>query len=67
MMAVQIQTSGEPGIPKPLFDTHITGGAGPRAYQYDVTGDGNKFLVATSGGSSCPVLTVEVNSLTSLK
>jgi Tol biopolymer transport system component len=73
MMAVSVVPSGQidskrasppsfaVGTLVALFDTHITGGATPRAYQYDVTADGTRFLVATTGPSSAPVLSVEVN------
>jgi Tol biopolymer transport system component len=57
-----IQTRGrfEVGVPTPLFDAH-TLSATSRAYQYDVTADGSRFIVATTGSSTGPVLTVEVN------
>jgi eukaryotic-like serine/threonine-protein kinase len=51
----------EVGVPVPLFDTHTLAGTTSRAYQYDVTADGSRFIVATTGSSSAPILTVEVN------
>jgi Tol biopolymer transport system component len=55
------------GTPVALFETHIVGGATSRAFQYDVTADGTRFLIATSSEASAPILTVEVNGIAGLK
>jgi Tol biopolymer transport system component len=68
MMAVAVRAvagtkpSFEPATPQPLFEAHLASG-GKALFEYDVTADGKRFLVNTSGGSSAspPVLTVEVN------
>lgn len=51
------------GARVPLFDTHIAVAPGTSAFQYDVTKDGKRFLVATntSSAASAPTLTVLVN------
>ena len=51
--------SFEVGAVKPLFDTHVFNGL---RYPYDVTADGQRFLVSTIPGqaSSTPI-TVVVN------
>jgi hypothetical protein len=60
--------SFEPGAPVPLFETRIGEGAGHVAFQYDVTADGKRFLVATTAaGASAPPLTVVVNWTAGLK
>jgi serine/threonine protein kinase/Tol biopolymer transport system component len=72
MMAVAVKAaiSGpkpvfEPGTPEPLFDSHITGSTNAVfQYDYDVTADGKRFLVSTTGSAasaSAPPLTVVVN------
>jgi len=45
MMAVDIRTGAriEPGIPRSLFDTQLT--IDPTLDQYDVTSDGQRFLI----------------------
>jgi len=56
--------------PEPLFDSHISSQLGRlNLFQYDVTGDGKRFLVVTSGvlASSSPPLTVVVNWNAGLK
>jgi Tol biopolymer transport system component/predicted Ser/Thr protein kinase len=76
MMAVPIKTLGgpkasiEPGTPVALFETHIVfGEVSGRVFQYDVTADGKRFLVVTSGigSSKAPPLTVWLNWTTGLK
>src|SRR5262249_62278616 len=57
-----------PGVPVPLFDSHIV----PSAYgvfEYDVTADGKRFLVVTIGADavSSPPLNVVVNFNAGLK
>jgi Tol biopolymer transport system component len=55
------------GTPMPMFDTHIAIYAGTSAFQYDVTTDGKRFLVATNAAPSgaivpsAPPLTVVLN------
>ncbi len=74
MTAVAVEaTAGKkasfaPGAPVPLFETHIGEGSGHVAFQYDVTADGKRFLVATNAaGASSPPLTVVVNWTAGLK
>ena len=45
----------------PLFETRIGEGAGNVAFQYDVTADGKRFLVATTLATAAPPLNVVVN------
>jgi Tol biopolymer transport system component len=61
LMAVSVKAvtepkpSFEPGAPVPLFETRIGEGSGHVAFQYDVTADGKRFLVATTAaGASAP-------------
>jgi eukaryotic-like serine/threonine-protein kinase len=57
-------------VPEPLFESHITSSlARLNLFQYDVTSDGKRFLVVTSGvlTSSSPPLTVVVNWNAGLK
>src|ERR1019366_1900042 len=74
MMAVMVKVVPgakplfEPGIPMALFDTHMV--AADNAFNYDVTADGKRFLVATTGGpgaASSPPLTVVMNWTAGLK
>src|SRR5262249_43223409 len=65
MTAVAVKTappkrSFEPGVPVPLFDSHIVsaGSIAGVSSQYDVAADGQRFLVATSGAESSTPLTV---------
>ena len=54
--------SFEAGAPVPLFETHIGEGSGNVAFQYDVTADGKRFVVATNTAAAVtPPLTVVVN------
>ena len=49
LMAVDVNGNGsifESGVPRPLFDLRIPGLPGPRNY-YDVSADGQRFLVAS--------------------
>jgi Tol biopolymer transport system component len=73
MMAVAVKAAiygpkpvFEPGTPEPLFNSHVGGIAGSAnaGFQYDVTADGKRFLVSTTGlaaSASAPPLTVVVN------
>ncbi len=51
----------EPGGPVPLFQTRIGEGSGHVAFQYDVTADGKRFVVATISSSASTPLTVVIN------
>jgi serine/threonine protein kinase len=56
------------GAPVPLFETQILEGSGHVAFQYDVTADGKRFVVATaSAAASATPLTVVVNWSAGLK
>jgi eukaryotic-like serine/threonine-protein kinase len=68
MTAVSVKSvqgsSFDPGLPEPLFDSHVGSPSTELTYfQYDVTADGERFLVVTTGlvASSSPPLTVVVN------
>lgn len=70
MMAVTVKASTgsklspELGTPVPLFESHIVVFTANVGYQYDVTADGKRFLVATNtAAASAPPLTVVVNWL----
>jgi len=45
----------------PLFQTRIGEGSGHVAFQYDVTADGKRFVVATVSGTASTPLTVVIN------
>jgi hypothetical protein len=47
LMAVEVKTAPafEVGVPKPLFDARVFGGAGSATYRYAVSLDGQRFLV----------------------
>jgi Tol biopolymer transport system component len=57
MMAVPVKAvagakpSFEAGTPVPLFDAHMVHSAYNNLVQYDVTADGKRFLIDTTGGS----------------
>jgi eukaryotic-like serine/threonine-protein kinase len=61
----------EPGVPVALFESHILNVPGANnIYEYDVTADGKRFLVATTGASpaaASPPLTVVLNWNAGLK
>jgi hypothetical protein len=70
MMAVTVKAASgsrpsfEPGAPAPLFDAHMARGPTDSLVEYDVTADGERFLVNTTGGvgsEAAPPLTVVVN------
>ena len=74
MMAVPVKTAAGPkptfeaGAPVTLFDAHITPGGG--GFEYDVTGDGKRFLIATTSSPApppSPPLNVVVNWNAALK
>jgi serine/threonine protein kinase len=53
----------EAGTPTALFEGHLYKNANVPLFEYDVTPDGKRFLIATTGGvsASAPLLTVVVN------
>ncbi len=69
MMAVPVKTSVgatssfEAGTPAALFEAHILLLGATTLFQYDVTSDGKRFLIATTGTdtASTPPLTVVTN------
>ena len=72
MMAVSVKATLGPrptfeaGVPTPLFDTRLYDGA--LAYEYDVTADGQRFVVNTNvAGAYATPLTVVVNWTAPLK
>jgi Tol biopolymer transport system component len=60
MMAVALNTSGamlEPGTPNPLFRTRMLTGMIQSANEYDVTADGQRFVIGTvNEANSTPVI-----------
>ena len=71
LMAVEVNGTGPtfvPGVPKPLFDAHVSSVFPGNANYYAVTGDGQRFLVNTLVGESAPVpFTVVMNWTAGLK
>jgi hypothetical protein len=71
LMAVDVKTAPrfEAGIPHALFDSHIF--VAPRVFRYDVTADGQRFLVITSKQSDAAAapeaVTVVLNWTAGLK
>ncbi len=69
LMAVPVKTtvgatsSFEAGAPVALFDAHLALSPYNNVFEYDVTADGKRFLINTTGGVSVPSppLTVVVN------
>ena len=69
MMAVPVKTgvgtpaSFEAGTPAALFDAHVLNAGTAFQFEYDVTADGKRFLINTTGaaGASAPPLTVVLN------
>lgn len=68
MMAVAVKaTAGtkpifEVDAPQALFDARLTAPPVNVVFEYDVTSDGNRFLLDTvGGGSAAPILNVVVN------
>jgi Tol biopolymer transport system component len=51
----------EPGAPKPLFDGHLSRTGGTPIFQYNVTSDGKRFLLVTTGAASPALLNVVMN------
>jgi hypothetical protein len=55
MMAVSVKTSGatfEQGAPKALFKTRMLTGLIQSGIEYDVTADGQRFLIGTMVGEA---------------
>jgi len=77
MIAVEVRPMPGPkpgfdwGTLVPLFDTHIASTTFTSAFQYDVTKNGKRFLIAVAGnnvsGSTHPPLNVVVNWNAGLK
>ena len=72
MTAVSVKASAgtnlvfQAGTPVPLFDAHLVNFGVAQFFDYDVTADGKRFLLASAGmtnssGSQSPPLTVVVN------
>jgi WD40 repeat protein len=63
LMAVDVRTGDEPdvGTPRKLFEPH------PRAFDYDVSSDGQRFLIVASGAESSSPITLVQNWAAGLK
>ena len=69
MLAVSVKplagakSSFEAGAPVPLFDAHMVHQGVDVNFEYDVTADGKRFLINTTGtdSASTPPLTVVTN------
>jgi len=64
LMAVPIAARGgfQPGLPKPLFQTHVPAGVNPYRSNYAVVRDGSRFIVNTQAGDAVPSpITVVLN------
>jgi Tol biopolymer transport system component len=61
--AVGAQPSFEAGTPTTLFEAHMVNAGTTNLFEYDVTADGKRFLIDTTGanGASAPPLTVVTN------
>jgi Tol biopolymer transport system component len=65
-VGVKAGTSFEPGLPKELFETSISGGPGGR--RYDVANDGKRFLIVTQVEANKPLpISVVLNWTAGLK
>jgi serine/threonine protein kinase len=73
MMSVAVKAtlgaklSFEPATPQPLFETHLAQPPANNVFEYDVTRDGKRFLLDSTGSASGPTLNVEVNWQSGLK
>jgi len=75
MMAVPVKAAAgakasfEAGTPVDLFDAHMAHSGANSQLQYDVTADGKRFLINTTGssGAATPPLTVVTNWTVGLK
>ena len=63
LMAVEVRTADatDVGSPRKLFEPH------PRALDYDVSSDGQRFLIVASGAESSPPITLVQNWAAGLK
>ena len=69
MMAVAVKSapgakpSFDAGTPRPLFEAHLAQVFNDTLFEYDVTADGERFLLDVAGGSSlsAPQLDIVVN------
>jgi Tol biopolymer transport system component/tRNA A-37 threonylcarbamoyl transferase component Bud32 len=63
LMAVEVRTAGAPetGVSRKLFEPH------PQALDYDVSSDGQRFLIVASGAESSPPITLVQNWTAGLK
>ena len=62
--AAGAKSSFEAGAPVTLFDAHIAANPIDNVFEYDVTADGKRFLINTTGGAAgaaAPQLTVVTN------
>jgi len=69
-LPVAVGSTIEAGVPNALFDVHLlpTGTGAPYSYyQYDVTRDGQRFLVNTPLENATVPITVVLNWTASLK
>ena len=71
LMAVEVDGAGPMfvvGVPKPLFEAHVSAVFPSGTTYYNVTGDGQRFLVNTLVGESAPVpFTIVMNWTAGLK
>jgi eukaryotic-like serine/threonine-protein kinase len=68
LMAVPVGPGPSFGVPKPLFQTRVPIGVDPFRTHYDVSGDGQRFLVNTQIGDPAPnPITVVLNWTAALK
>jgi serine/threonine protein kinase/dipeptidyl aminopeptidase/acylaminoacyl peptidase len=65
LTAVNVNTQGDmftAGPPRPLFDMRLAQTENGAQFQYDVSADGNRFLITTRGtATTAPLLSVIVN------
>jgi len=62
LMSVEVKPGPSFGVPKELFQAPIYGGGGtPAQIRWDVTADGQKFLINTVAGDTSAPLTVVLN------
>jgi hypothetical protein len=75
MMAVAVKAVSGPkpsigaGVPVALFDAHMVPLSAGVGHEYDVTADGKRLLINTTGGpgAASPPLTMVTNWLAGLK
>jgi len=68
LMAVEVKPGPtfQPGAPKPLFQTQVTGLVDARNHYFN-SGDGQRFLVNTVGQEAASPITVVLNWASGLK